>query len=153
MGMNDPQWGNKNNGGPGGPPDLEAVLRDLNKKISDFLGHKNGGPGGSGGGVSNNQLSGGIGLIIIVIALIWIGSGFYIVDASQRGVVLRFGKYLEATQAGPRSNRSRSRTPLRRRMRPSPASGSSARTSTAAAWPAGSQTRLRQWCMPYVKYT
>jgi len=102
MGLNDPQWGNKNNGGPGGPPDLEAVLRDLNKKISDFLGRKNSGSGGGGGGVSNNQLGGGIGLIVIVIALIWIGSGFYIVDASQRGVVLRFGKYVEATQAGPR---------------------------------------------------
>jgi len=102
MGMNDPQWGNKNNGGPGGPPDLEAVLRDLNKKISDFLGRKNSGAGGGGGGMSNNQLGGGIGLIVIVIALIWIGSGFYIVDASQRGVVLRFGKYVEATQAGPR---------------------------------------------------
>jgi membrane protease subunit HflK len=101
MGLNDPQWGNKNNGGPGGPPDLEAVLRDLNKKISDFLGRKSTGAGG-GGGVSNNQLGGGIGLIVIVIALIWIGSGFYIVDASQRGVVLRFGKYVEATQAGPR---------------------------------------------------
>ena len=101
MGMNDPQWGNKNTGGPGGPPDLEAVLKDLNKKIADLLGRKTGGTGG--GGVSPfKRLSGGIGLIAIVIALIWIGSGFYIVDASQRGVVLRFGKYLEATQAGPR---------------------------------------------------
>ncbi len=105
MGLNDPQWGNKNSGGPGGPPDLEAVLRDLNKKISELFGRKGGGTGGaggSGGGVSSNHLGGGIGLIVIVIALIWIGSGFYIVDASQRGVVLRFGKYLEATQAGPR---------------------------------------------------
>ena len=102
MGLNDPQWGNKNNGGPGGPPDLEAVLRDLNKKISDLLGRKGGGTGSGGGSSSGNSLGGGIGLIVIVVALIWIGSGFYIVDASQRGVVLRFGKYLEATQAGPR---------------------------------------------------
>ena len=103
MGLNDPQWGNKNNGGPGGPPDLEAMLRDLNKKISDLLGRKSGGTG-SGGGAPGNSFSGGIGigLIVVVVALIWIGSGFYIVDASQRGVVLRFGKYLEATQAGPR---------------------------------------------------
>jgi membrane protease subunit HflK len=107
MGMNDPQWGNKNSGGPGGPPDLEAVLRDLNKKIADLLGRKGKGVGGGNnnggtGGGFNAGLGGGIGLIVIVIALIWIGSGFYIVDASQRGVVLRFGKYLEATQAGPR---------------------------------------------------
>ncbi|MEJ1959668.1 MAG: FtsH protease activity modulator HflK [Nitrosomonadales bacterium] len=101
MGMNDPQWGNKNNGGPGGPPDLEAVLRDFNNRIAGLFGRKGGGAG-SGGGASGNNLGSGIGLIVVVVALIWIGSGFYIVDASQRGVVLRFGKYLEATQAGPR---------------------------------------------------
>ena len=32
----------------------------------------------------------------------WLASGFYIVDAGQRGVVLRFGKYVETTQPGPR---------------------------------------------------
>ena len=101
MGLNDPQWGNKNSGGP---PDLEAVLRDLNKKISDLFGGKGGGTGnsGGGGGGAPRNFKGGIGLVIVVIALIWIASGFYIVDASQRGVVLRFGKFAEATQAGPR---------------------------------------------------
>ena len=101
MGLNDPQWGNKNSGGPGGPPDLEAVLRDINNKISALLGRKGGGTGNTGG-TSGKGFAPGIGLIVVVVALIWIGSGFYIVDASQRGVVLRFGKYLEATQAGPR---------------------------------------------------
>lgn len=101
MGLNDPQWGNKNSGGP---PDLEAILRDLNKKISNLLGRKGGGAGGSGGGEGGpaRNFGGGIGLIAVIIVLIWMASGFYIVDASQRGVVLRFGKYLEATEAGPR---------------------------------------------------
>ncbi len=99
MGLNDPQWGNKNSGGP---PDLEAVLRDLNKKVAALFGGKGGGTGNSGGGGAPWNFSGGIGLIVAVIALIWVASGFYIVDASQRGVVLRFGKYIEATQAGPR---------------------------------------------------
>lgn len=102
MGLNDPQWGNKNSGGP---PDLEAVLRDLNKKITDLFGGKGGGTGGgagSGGSGSPRNLGGGIGLVVAVIVLVWAASGFYIVDASQRGVVLRFGKYVEATQAGPR---------------------------------------------------
>ncbi len=99
MGLNDPQWGNKNSGGP---PDLEAVLRDLNKKISELFGGKGGGTGNSGGGGAPRNFKGGAGLIIVVIALIWIASGFYIVDQSQRGVVLRFGKFAEATQAGPR---------------------------------------------------
>jgi membrane protease subunit HflK len=30
----------------------------------------------------------------------WVSSGFYIVNEGQRGVVLRFGKYVETTQAG-----------------------------------------------------
>jgi len=99
MGLNDPQWGNKNSGGP---PDLEALLRDLNKKVSDFLGRKGGGTGGGSGGGAAKNFGGSIGLIVLIIGLIWVASGFYIVDASQRGVVLRFGKYVEATQSGPR---------------------------------------------------
>ena len=32
----------------------------------------------------------------------WLASGFYIVDEGRRGVVTRFGKYVETTQPGPR---------------------------------------------------
>ncbi|MGA8149038.1 MAG: FtsH protease activity modulator HflK [Gallionellaceae bacterium] len=98
MGLNDPQWGNKSGGGP---PDLEMVLKDINRKISSFFGgRKNGGnTGGEKGGLGN---FGGVGLVVVIVALIWIASGFYIVNASQRGVVLRFGKYIETTQPGPR---------------------------------------------------
>ena len=97
MGLNDPQWGNKNSGGP---PDLEALLRKLNAKISGLLGGK-GGPGKPGSGAPKGSFASGIGLIVIIIVLIWAGSGFYIVDASQRGVVLRFGKLIETTESGP----------------------------------------------------
>ena len=38
----------------------------------------------------------------MLLALIWVASGFYIVDTGQRGVVLRFGKYVETTEPGPR---------------------------------------------------
>ncbi|MDD4911827.1 MAG: FtsH protease activity modulator HflK [Sideroxydans sp.] len=94
MGLNDPQWGNKN---AGGPPDLEEVMRKLNAKIQSLFG-------GSGNGGSNKPVgtSGGVGLIALIVALIWIASGFYIVEASQRGVVLRFGKQVEVTESGPR---------------------------------------------------
>lgn len=97
MGLNDPQWGNKNSGGP---PDLDAVLRDLNKKITELFGGKGGGGSGGSGGGQKSIGGGGIGLIAVIILLVWVASGFYIVDASQRGVVLRFGKFSEATQAG-----------------------------------------------------
>ena len=99
MGLNDPQWGKKNNGGP---PDIEAVLRDINKKISALFGNKGGGTGDTGGGGNSNKFNASFGLIAMVVVLIWIASGFYIVDASQRGVVLRFGRFVETTQPGPR---------------------------------------------------
>lgn len=98
MGLNDPQWGSKNNGGP---PDLEELLRKLNQKVSALFGGKGGG-GNTSGGTPMKGFGGSIGLIAGIVALIWIGSGFYIVDASQRGVVLRFGKLVETTQSGPR---------------------------------------------------
>ena len=99
MALNDPQWGNKNSGGP---PDLEEILRNLNKKIQSLLGRKNTPAGNGGGNLSPQGFRGGLGLIFIIVALLWVASGFYIVDASQRGVVMRFGKYLEATPPGPR---------------------------------------------------
>jgi len=99
MGLNDPQWGNKNSGGP---PDLEEVMRKLNRKIESLFGRSGGGAPKGGSGQSSGGMSGGIGLIVLIVALIWIASGFYIVDASQRGVVLRFGKQVEITDAGPR---------------------------------------------------
>ncbi len=98
MGLNDPQWGNKNSGGP---PDLEELMRKLNAKVSGMMGGK-GGSGKSGGGASGQGFGGGIGLIVIIAALIWVGSGFYIVNEGERGVVQRFGKFVEATQSGPR---------------------------------------------------
>jgi len=99
--LNDPQWGKKNSGGP---PDLEELLRKLNEKVAALMGGKGGkgGEGKPGGGLPMKGFGGGIGLIAAVVALIWAGSGFYIVDASQRGVVLRFGKLIEMTQPGPR---------------------------------------------------
>ena len=104
MALNDPQWGNKNSGGP---PDLEELLRKLNEKVAAMMGGKggkgdNGGKAKPEGGGPAKGFGPGIGLIAVVAALIWVGSGFYIVDASQRGVVLRFGKLIEVTEPGPR---------------------------------------------------
>jgi membrane protease subunit HflK len=103
MALNDPQWGGGNKKNNGGPPDLEAMLRNLSQKMTSLFGGKGGGndKGGAPAAPKGGHV-GGLGLIVVIIALIWIGSGFYIVDAGQRGVVLRFGKFVEATQPGPR---------------------------------------------------
>jgi membrane protease subunit HflK len=105
MSLNDHGWGNNPGGGnKGGPPDLDEMWRDFNRRLTGMLGRKNGGGGGDGGGrmpgLSPRQFGGGIGLLIALVALVWLASGFYIVDASQRGVVLQFGSFKETTEAG-----------------------------------------------------
>jgi membrane protease subunit HflK len=113
MSLNDHGWGNqpgggKRGGGNQGPPDLEELWRDFNRRLSGLFGKKDGGGGGDGGGDSGNrmpsisprQFSGGIGLVLILVAVVWLGSSFYIVDASQRGVVLQFGRFKETTEPG-----------------------------------------------------
>jgi membrane protease subunit HflK len=48
------------------------------------------------------RIGGGAGLLLGLILAVWLASGFYIVNEGQRGVVLRFGKYVETTMPGPR---------------------------------------------------
>jgi modulator of FtsH protease HflK len=101
MGLNDPQWGRKK--GNSGPPDLDQMWRNFNKKLNNLLKRKGGGgsgSGGEGGGDNPRRYTGGIGLLLGLLLLLWIASGFYIVNEGQRGIVLRFGKYVESTQAG-----------------------------------------------------
>ncbi|MEQ1662664.1 MAG: FtsH protease activity modulator HflK [Thiobacillus sp.] len=103
MAWNDPQWGNKDNRNNGGPPDLDEVWKRINQRLNGLFGNRGGGGAPGDGGASG--LPGGgnlVGLLIGLFALLWIASGFYIVDTGQRGVVLRFGKFSETTEPGPR---------------------------------------------------
>ncbi|MEW5788071.1 MAG: FtsH protease activity modulator HflK [Pseudomonadota bacterium] len=108
MAWNDPQWGNQNGGNKnnGGPPDLDELWKNFNRRLNGLFNRKGGGgnepPPRPGGGVPEFNLPGGAGLVVTLAVLIWLGSGLYIVDAGERGVVLRFGKYAESTQPGPR---------------------------------------------------
>ncbi len=95
MGLNDPQWG----GGRSGPPDLDELWRNFNRKLESFFSGKKGAPSGQKPGFN---LGGSLWFFVAIAFLIWLASGFYIVDASQRGIVLRFGKYIETTMPGPR---------------------------------------------------
>lgn len=104
MGLNDPQWG-KRRGGNSGPPDLEDIMRTFNQKINEILGRrKGGGDGGDEGGPGsegpNRHGSSGVVVTLALLLVAWIGSGFYIVDEGQRGVVLRFGKHVDTTLPG-----------------------------------------------------
>ncbi len=111
MAWNDPQWGNRG-GGKDGPPDLDELWRRFNQRLNGMFGGKGRQGGGQDGGDSGGRRpglpgnlrlpGGGIGLIAGIALAVWMASGFYIVDAGERGVVLRFGKYLETTEPGPR---------------------------------------------------
>ena len=106
MSLNDPQWG-RGGGKNQGPPDLDELMRNFNQKIGSLFGRKAGGDGGDGGdrkpgGPAFAQFGGGAGILAGLVFAVWLASGFYIVDASQRGMVLRFGKFVEETQPGPR---------------------------------------------------
>jgi membrane protease subunit HflK len=117
--LNDPRWGrgddNKNEGGNRGdnnrpqgpnqgPPDLDELWRDFNRKLSGLFGGKRRGGGGDygGGNFPPDMKSAGIGatLVIAVILLIWLGTGFFIVQEGQQAVITQFGRYKATVGAG-----------------------------------------------------
>ncbi|HXF15391.1 MAG TPA: FtsH protease activity modulator HflK [Burkholderiales bacterium] len=98
MALNDPQWGKRGNDGP---PDLDELWRRVNQRLNSLFGGKGGG-GNTPSAPGGRQFGSGFGLLVILVVIVWLASGFYIVDASQRGVVLRFGKFVESTLPGPR---------------------------------------------------
>ncbi|WP_447553235.1 FtsH protease activity modulator HflK [Vreelandella sp. EE22] len=96
--------GGGNNGGNNqGPPDLDEALKKFQNKLNNMLGgsgKKGGGNGSnSGGGKPRNSFA-LPGLLIIVALAIWAALGFYLVDQSERGVVLRFGEYQGIVEPG-----------------------------------------------------
>ena len=94
-----------------GPPDLDEVWRDFNRKLSKLFGGSgkpgsNQPAGGGNSGGSNplqapdmKQVGGGIGLIVVVAVLLWLASGFFIVPAGQQAAILQFGEFRRMTDA------------------------------------------------------
>jgi len=103
-----------------GPPDLDEVWRDFNRKLGQLFGgaskpphtggagrepdwnrhHRNGGSGG--GDFQPDMKSAGIGagLIGVIALLIWLGTGFFIVQEGQQAVITRFGALNRTVDAG-----------------------------------------------------
>ncbi|AWU97429.1 FtsH protease activity modulator HflK [Azospirillum ramasamyi] len=86
-------WGRPQGGGNGGggggpqPPDLEDLLRRSQDRLRRAM------PGGFGSGR-------GVAVVVGVLALIWLASGIYRVEADEQGVVLRFGEWTRTEQPG-----------------------------------------------------
>lgn len=97
-----PSQGRNNQAGQ--PPDLDEMWRDLNRKLSGWLGGGNKPPrGGSQGGSQPPEMKGaglGVGLIGGVAVLVWLCSGFFIVQEGQQAVITQFGKYHSTVGAG-----------------------------------------------------
>jgi modulator of FtsH protease HflK len=97
-----------------GPPDLDELWRDFNRKLSGLFGGKGGGQqrpprdgGGNGGGGGGNNFqpdmkSAGIGVSLIagIALLVWLGSGIFIVQEGQQAVVTTFGRFANTREAG-----------------------------------------------------
>jgi len=78
-------WGSGNN--QNNNPDLEDIIRKGRERFKRFIPN----------GTSGNRM---FLLLLLVILIIWLLSGFYSVGTQQQGVVLRFGDYLRTTQPG-----------------------------------------------------
>ncbi|MFZ4762265.1 MAG: FtsH protease activity modulator HflK [Alphaproteobacteria bacterium] len=81
-----PSW-QKKPGGKNTPPDLDDLLRQAREKMNKFF---------PGGGSSLRAIIAAAG----VVAVIWLGSGFYRVEPDEQAVVLRFGKYIRNEPPG-----------------------------------------------------
>jgi membrane protease subunit HflK len=105
MSLNDPNWGrqggNRGPGGNQGPPDLDELWRSFNRRLNDLFGRRGGGGDRPPSQPpSGRMLGGGAGVLIALVLGVWLASGFYIVDAASRGVVLTFGRFSEQTDPG-----------------------------------------------------
>ena len=76
-------------GGPGGikPPDLDEILKQLQSRMKTMI------PGGGG----QMAILGGAAALAFAL---WLFSGIYIIQATERGVVLRFGEYVDELSEG-----------------------------------------------------
>ena len=131
--LNDPRWGRQDEGrsqppessesrdddrpteppqrprpsqGAGGPPDLDDLWRDFNRKLNGLFGGGRGGQGGGSGGSGGMQSPSpkaaglGLGLVVAVAGVIWMGTGFFIVQEGQQAVITQFGRYHQTVGAG-----------------------------------------------------
>ncbi len=93
-------WGKKRPAGkPGG---IEQTLKELQQKLQAALGNARTSPPGDdgGGGVSGNP-GGGLGVpLVVVLVVLWLASGLFQIEASERGVVQRFGAYIDQRPPG-----------------------------------------------------
>ena len=99
-------WNNDDNRNPWqndrdkSPGDLDAMVRDLQRKLAGLFGGRGRGGRGNGPGRPGNGGRGMAATVIGVVVAAWAFWGLYMVDDAERGIVLRFGKFHAITQPG-----------------------------------------------------
>jgi membrane protease subunit HflK len=76
------------------PIELDQLVQNWQRRLSAILGG-----GGKGGGRGGQSAGSGL-LLVVLLAIAWLATGFYRVDEAERGVVQRFGAYTESTMPG-----------------------------------------------------
>ncbi|MCC6201822.1 MAG: FtsH protease activity modulator HflK, partial [Gammaproteobacteria bacterium] len=94
----DPWRGRKN---PAGPPDLDEVLRKMQEKLGRLFNarHRKGGRGGAGEAPRNSGAAWGIALVLLISWLV--ADAFYRIEPAERGIVRRFGSFVDVLDPGP----------------------------------------------------
>jgi membrane protease subunit HflK len=114
LSMNDPRWGRGDGNGdkqrPGdprrpssgkdgdGPPDLDEMWREFNRRIGSVFGGRKG--GGLGRPDNGRGARLGVGIVIGVLIAIYLGSGVFVVQEGEAGIVTSFGQYRDTTGPG-----------------------------------------------------
>ncbi|WP_186121112.1 FtsH protease activity modulator HflK [Burkholderia gladioli] len=106
LSINDPRWGRGEGNGDKsrkndpkrpppdgeGPPDLDEMWRNFNRRLAGLFGGKGGG-GNRGFRPDNGRAARvGVGIVIGVLVAVYAGSGVFVVPDGQTGVVLQFGE-------------------------------------------------------------
>lgn len=115
LSISDPRWGrsdgngnrqrpnepNRPRGDGDGPPDLDEMWRDFNRRLSKLLGGKRSGSGPGERQPDNGRAARiGVGIVVGVLIAIYLGSGVFVVQDGHSGVVLQFGKYRRTVEPG-----------------------------------------------------
>ncbi|MGI9290159.1 MAG: FtsH protease activity modulator HflK [Gammaproteobacteria bacterium] len=82
-----------------GPPDLDKIIRDWQKKFAGMFGGGKGSSSGGSGGDAPATAAPLIGVLVLLL-IAWGLTGFYQVDAADRGIVQRFGAFTQSSEPG-----------------------------------------------------